>query len=169
VVWRARASAATLRWVFETRSPEDRPTCSQYVCFSFEATSLRQAVEVAGVLRQVDSTDVRVRPATVSRMRSFHWAILVTAPLLDASGIAALEADLRRLAWRAPGITFTGWLFLTGSVESAPPGKGRATVRAPARVVIVDDSDPFRRAARELLERRGYRVVGAADTAAAAF
>jgi CheY-like chemotaxis protein len=34
-------------------------------------------------------------------------------------------------------------------------------------VLIVDDSAPFRQAARELLERRGYRVVGEADSAAA--
>jgi len=39
---------------------------------------------------------------------------------------------------------------------------------APLRVLIVDDSAPFRRAARKLLERRGYVVVGEAATAAAA-
>ena len=38
----------------------------------------------------------------------------------------------------------------------------------PVRVVIVDDSPPFRRAARELLRRRGYLVVGEAGSAAAA-
>ena len=38
----------------------------------------------------------------------------------------------------------------------------------PLRVLIVDDSAPFRRAARELLHRRGYVVVGEAGTAAAA-
>ena len=37
------------------------------------------------------------------------------------------------------------------------------------RVLIVDDSSCFRSAARALLERRGYDVVGEADTAAAAF
>jgi DNA-binding NarL/FixJ family response regulator len=36
------------------------------------------------------------------------------------------------------------------------------------RVLIVDDAPSFRRAARELLERRGYAVVGEADSAAAA-
>jgi DNA-binding NarL/FixJ family response regulator len=34
--------------------------------------------------------------------------------------------------------------------------------------LIVDDSPSFRRAARELLQRRGYLVVGEAGTAAAA-
>jgi DNA-binding NarL/FixJ family response regulator len=38
----------------------------------------------------------------------------------------------------------------------------------PLRVLIVDDSAPFRRAARELLHRRGYVVVGEAGTAAEA-
>jgi DNA-binding NarL/FixJ family response regulator len=37
------------------------------------------------------------------------------------------------------------------------------------RVLIVDDSSCFRSAARALLERRGYEVVGEAATAAAAF
>lgn len=36
------------------------------------------------------------------------------------------------------------------------------------RVLIVDDSAPFRQAARELLRRRGYLVVGEVGTAAAA-
>lgn len=36
------------------------------------------------------------------------------------------------------------------------------------RVVIVDDAAGFRRAARDLLERRGFKVVGEADSGAAA-
>jgi DNA-binding NarL/FixJ family response regulator len=39
---------------------------------------------------------------------------------------------------------------------------------APLRVLIVDDQPVFRRAARELLEARGYSVVGEAGCAAAA-
>jgi DNA-binding NarL/FixJ family response regulator len=38
----------------------------------------------------------------------------------------------------------------------------------PVRVLIVDDSAPFRDAARELLKRRGYVVVGEAGCAAGA-
>ena len=37
-----------------------------------------------------------------------------------------------------------------------------------ARVLIVDDQAPFRTAARALLERRGYQVVGEASDGAAA-
>jgi DNA-binding NarL/FixJ family response regulator len=40
--------------------------------------------------------------------------------------------------------------------------------RLPARVLIVDDAPVFREAVRELLERRGYTIVGEADSAAAA-
>ena len=137
--------------------------------FSFEATSLREAVNVAGDLRRVNAAGVRVRPARGLRMASFHWAILVTTPALEASRLAAVEEEMRRVAWRAPGIRFTGWLYLSGSVESVPPGPRAATSRAAARVLIVDSSVPFRRAARELLERRGYCVVGAVDSAAAGF
>jgi PleD family two-component response regulator len=38
----------------------------------------------------------------------------------------------------------------------------------PARVLIVDDAPVFRQVARELLERRGYTVVGEAGSAASA-
>jgi two-component system, NarL family, response regulator DevR len=38
----------------------------------------------------------------------------------------------------------------------------------PFSVLIVDDAPIFRDAARELLERRGYTVVGEADSAASA-
>jgi DNA-binding NarL/FixJ family response regulator len=41
-------------------------------------------------------------------------------------------------------------------------------VALPLRVLIVDDQPVFRRAARELLEARGYAVVGEAGCAAAA-
>ena len=37
----------------------------------------------------------------------------------------------------------------------------------PQRVLIIDDHAPFRAAARELLERRGFTVVGEADGAKA--
>src|SRR3954447_5738497 len=37
----------------------------------------------------------------------------------------------------------------------------------PQRVLIIDDHAPFRAAARELLERRGFTVVGEADGAQA--
>jgi two-component system, NarL family, response regulator DevR len=47
---------------------------------------------------------------------------------------------------------------------SAPDKAGGAMMR----VLIVDDSPYFRSAARSLLERRGYEVVGEAGTAAAA-
>jgi CheY-like chemotaxis protein len=136
------------------------------VRFSFEATTLRQAVDLAGELRRVNPEGVRVRPARVSGAPGVRWAILLTSALLDAVAIAALEHELRRVALRAPGVRLTGWLYLSGSVESVPPGTDTARAQAPVRVLIVDDSASFRRTARELLERRGYSVVGEADTAA---
>jgi CheY-like chemotaxis protein len=167
VVWLTGAPVATVRWVFETRPPDDQPASSQCVRFSFEATTLRQAVDVAGRLRRVNPSGVRVRPAQVSGTGSFHWEILVTTPAREATGIAGFEEEMRRVAWRAPGIRLTGWLYLWGSPE--PARAGESTPRAPLRVVIVDRSGSFRRTARELLERRGCRVVGEAETAAAGF
>jgi CheY-like chemotaxis protein len=50
-----------------------------------------------------------------------------------------------------------------------PPGSVRHPMMpAAVRVLIVDDQPAFRWLARELLERRGYTVVGEADSAAAA-
>lgn len=153
--------------VCEPRSHE--PTCSQHVRFSFEATHLQHAVDVARQLRRANPTGVRVRPLHVARANSCHWAILVTTPVLGAGRIADLEEEMWRVARRAPGITFTGWLHLAGSGESAPSGNGAASARATARVLIVDDSDAFRRAASDLLRHQGYRVIGVANTAAAGF
>jgi two-component system, chemotaxis family, chemotaxis protein CheY len=130
---------------------------------------LQRAVEVARELRRANHTRVQVRRARAASMASSHWAILVTTPVLEGSRLADLEEGLVRFARRAPGITLTGWLSVTGSVESVRLGDGAASVRAAARVLIVDSSDPVRRATRDLLELRGYRVIGEADTAAAGF
>jgi DNA-binding NarL/FixJ family response regulator len=51
-----------------------------------------------------------------------------------------------------------------------PEAEQETNVRAPFRtsVLIVDEAACFRRAARELLDRRGYIVTGEADSAAEA-
>jgi hypothetical protein len=108
-----RAPVATVRWVFETRPPGDQPTTSQCVRFSFEATSLRHAVDLAGRLRRVSRSGVWVRPARVSGASSFQWEILVTTPALDPGSIAAVEEEMRRVARESLGIRFRGWLLLS--------------------------------------------------------
>jgi CheY-like chemotaxis protein len=136
--------------VADIGSPDPRPTGSQGVRFSFEATSLRQAVEAAGMLRRVFPYGVRVRPAQLSRLGAYEWAIVVTTGPLAAGRTAALEEEMRWVARRAVGVKFTGWLSLSG----------------PLRVLIVDSSARFRAAAREWLELGGCSVVGEADSAA---
>ena len=150
-------------------SPDDQSTRSERVRFTFETRSLRQAVEVADQLRRVNPTGVRVRPGRLKRLGSYNWVILVTTPPLETSGIAALEEEMRWVARRAPGVRLTGWLFLSGPGDSARPTLPSEGRRERMRVLIVDDSGPFRGAARRLLERRGYQVVGEADSAAAGF
>jgi CheY-like chemotaxis protein len=88
----------------------------------YEATSLRNAVELAGKLRAKSFGHVHIRPAT-RRLLNGPWTVVFT-PL------------------RVPG--------------------------DPVRVLVVDDSAPFRRAAAGLLRRRGYVVVGQVGSAAAA-
>jgi hypothetical protein len=100
--------------VFETGSPNGRPARSHCVRFSFEAASLQKAVDFAGELRRLNPTGVEVRPARVSAVGAVNWAVQVTTPPLEASRISPLEDEMRRIAWRAPGITLTGWLFLSG-------------------------------------------------------
>ena len=102
-------------WVFETRPPGDQRTASRCVRFSFEATSLRQAVDVAGRLRRANGSGVRVRPARVSGTSSFRWEVLATAAALEPSEISDLEQEMRRVALEEPGIRFTGWVLLSGS------------------------------------------------------
>lgn len=69
------------------------------------------------------------------------------APLCGVLGVPAVRT------WPAP---------LDGARLSADDGL------LPVRVLIVDDAPIFREVARELLERRGYTVVGEADSAASA-
>jgi len=88
---------------------------------------------------------------------------------LGASEIAAFQEVMLRVARRAPGLKLTGWLCLRGPEETSPAGQRPATPPVALRVLIVDESATFRQAACELLERRGYRVVGEADGTASGF
>ncbi len=150
-----------------TRPPHDLPNRSQRTRFAFEVASLREAVPVSTRLRRLTGSEVRVRPARLPGRGSLHWEILVTRGPLDASGILAAEEEMRRFASEAPGVKFTGWLCLSDSVEPAADAHPAASAHESERVLIVDDSAPFRRTARELLECRGYRVVGEADNVSA--
>ena len=149
-----------------SRSIEGRPAGSTRVRFSFETMSLRQAVDVVDKLRRDIANGVRVRPARRSRMGGYRWEVLVTTGPPDWGGIAGVEEEMRRVARRAPGLRFTGWLCLSGHdgdvLTACPPAGGQDS----ARVLVVDDSAPFRRAACRLLELCGFLVVGTADTAA---
>jgi CheY-like chemotaxis protein len=96
---------------------------------------------------------------------SDHHGVEFEAPTL--SDAVALASELRVLAHARVQIRPTSerllgrrWKVLLTIPSMADGG--------PVRVLIVDDSPPFRRAARELLQRRGYLVVGEAGTAAAA-
>ena len=136
--------------------------------FSFEATSLRQAVEAAGLLRRVNPYGVRVRPAQLSRLGPYEWAIVVTTGPVDAARASTLEEEMRWVARRGTGIKFTGCLSLSGRGAPFPAAHRPATTPATRRVLIVDGSAPFRQAARQWLELGGYRVAGEADCAASA-
>jgi CheY-like chemotaxis protein len=112
----------------------------------FEASTLRQAVELASELRAMAHGRVQIRPAP-RRVLNRRWSVTMMTPATTHVTQSDWTRELRELARRHPGCRF---------VDDA------------LRVLIVDDSAPFRRAARELLRRRGYLVVGEAGSAAAA-
>ena len=160
-------AVATVRRVTEIGSPYPEAIGPQRVRFSFEAATLRAAVDAADLLRQLAECGVRVRPTVPARLAGpYRWSILVTSAPLGARRIAALEEEMQGIARRASGIRFTGWLFLCRQGEPKAGRDGASVTPEGIRVLIVDDSVPFRRAARDLLERRGYSVVGEADGAA---
>ena len=165
MVWTGHVAVATVRRVTEIGSPYPEATGPQRVCFSFEAGTLREAVDAADLVRHPGVWGVRVRP-TCRLAGSCRWRILVTSAPLGATRIAALEEEMQGIARRASGIRFTGWLFVCREGEPEDGRDGASVAAEAPGVLIVDDSAPFRRAARELLERRGYSVVGEADGAA---
>ena len=99
---------------------------------------------------------VRIRPAPLRRLAGRRWDVTLTT----APGATALPREwakeMHDFARRRSGCRFVG-------VKPVPDAAG--VRRAPVRVLIVDDSAPFRRAACELLARRGYVVVGEAESA----
>jgi CheY-like chemotaxis protein len=113
----------------------------------FEAAGLNDAVALATELRTMAHARVQIRPAS-PRLPARRWNVAVTIPAMP-HGIAQVRVTVHELASRHAGCRL---VYADG----------------PVRVLIVDDSAPFRRAARELLQRRGYVVVGEAGTAAAA-
>jgi CheY-like chemotaxis protein len=154
---RTGPAVATLGRVSQPGSPDDAPTRFEPARFSFVAAGLREAVELAGELRQVVPADVRVRPARLARADRRSWVVLVLTPPLGTTAVRAMEDKLHRIALRVPGRTFLGRI------------QGNGVSAAPMRFVIIDDSEAFRETARGHLEAHGHRVLGEADTASAGF
>jgi CheY-like chemotaxis protein len=124
------------------------PVRSDHLRVDFEVPGLSEAVALASELRGMGHGRVQIRPE-FPRLLDRRWRVTMTIPSMRHAA-AQIEAEARELASRHVGCR----------VADRDGG--------PLRVLIVDDSAPFRRAARELLHRRGYVVVGEAGTAAAA-
>jgi CheY-like chemotaxis protein len=133
------------------------PAESDHPRVQFEAASLRQAVELAAELRVMAHGRVQVRPAP-SRLLRVRWSVTMTAQAVPRAFLGEWTAELYELARRHPGCRLV-------DADMATPDQA---IEGPVRVLIVDDSAPFRRAARELLRQRGYVVVGEAGSVAAA-
>jgi CheY-like chemotaxis protein len=121
------------------------PARSDQLRVQFEVPGLNEAVALASELRVLAHGRVQIRPAS-QRLLGRGWKVTMTIP----HATARIRMEVYELASRHVGCR---------SVDADG---------GPLRVVIADDSAPFRRAARELLQRRGYLVVGEAGTAAAA-
>jgi CheY-like chemotaxis protein len=124
------------------------PVRSDHLRIEFEVPGLSEAVALSSELRGMGHGRVQIRPE-FPRLLDRRWKVTMTIPSMRRAA-AQIEAEARELASRHAGCR----------VVDRDGG--------PLRVLIVDDSAPFRRAARELLHRRGYIVVGEADTAAGA-
>src|SRR4051794_13375797 len=92
---------------------------------------------------------IQIRPAPLRILTRRRWTVILTTEPVSPARARAWEGDMQNLAQARSGCRFVG-------------------AAAPLRVVIVDDSAPFRRAARELLTRRGFAVVGEASSAESA-
>ena len=126
----------------------DVPFRSNHLRIEFEVPGLSEAAVLASELRVMGHGRVQIRPE-FPRLLHRRWRVTMTIPSMWPAA-AQIRAEARELASRHAGCRVVD-------------GDG-----GPLRVLIVDDSAPFRRAARELLHRRGYVVVGEAGTAAAA-
>jgi CheY-like chemotaxis protein len=124
------------------------PVRSDHLRVEFEVPGLSEAVALSSELRGMGHGRVQIRPE-FPRLLDRRWKVTMTIPSMRRAA-AQIEAEARELASRHAGCR----------VVDRDGG--------PLRVLIVDDSAPFRRAARELLHRRGYVVVGEAGTAAEA-
>jgi CheY-like chemotaxis protein len=133
------------------------PAGSDQPRVAFEASSLRQAVELASELRVMAHGRIQIRPAP-RRLLGRRWNVTMTTPAMTRVTVPGWTTELHELASRHAGCR----LVDVDAGTSARVSDGLV------RVLIVDDSMPFRRAARELLQRRGYVVVGDVGTAAAA-
>jgi CheY-like chemotaxis protein len=124
------------------------PVRSDHLRIEFDIPGLSEAVALAGELRVMGHGRVQIRRAS-RRLLERHWRVTMTIPSMWHAA-TQIRAEARDLASHHAGCRLLD-----------PHGE-------PVRVLIVDDSAPFRRAARELLQRRGYLVVGEASSAAAA-
>jgi CheY-like chemotaxis protein len=124
------------------------PVRSDHLRVDFEVPGLSEAVALASELRGMGHGRVQIRPE-FPRLLDRRWRVTMTIPSMRYAA-AQIEVEARELASRHAGCR----------VVDRDGGS--------LRVLIVDDSAPFRRAARELLHRRGYVVVGEAGTAAEA-
>jgi CheY-like chemotaxis protein len=131
-------------------------TPSDRLRVSFEASSLRHAVDLAAELRTMGLGTVEVRPAPLRLLTRRWWDVTLVTAGARPSLAMRLVSEMEDLARLRPGCRLVG-------VDAVRVGD-----RTPVRVLVVDDSAPFRTAARELLRRRGYVVVGEAGNAAAA-
>ena len=125
------------------------------------------ALDRAGEIAQLQYCGVCPRQQAWGNVSAGSDQITVTFEVPGLREAVALASEVRAMAHDRvqirPGrrhILDRRWT-VTLTIPAMPHG-------APLRVLIVDDSALFRRAARELLLRRGYLVVGEADSAAAA-
>jgi len=115
------------------------------LCFSFQASSLREAVRLAADLQAMAEAPAQVRPAASAPAGRRDWVVtLVTPPVaLTVANVEALEDEMIGLERRWPGCRFLGWRTSRtdktsiGSCVGTPDRDGACAGRRPQREVVI--------------------------------
>lgn len=87
--------------------------------FSFEASSLRGAVDLAAELRAYPRGTVQLRPGALRLRGRCPWTVVLRTPSipLTSAVISRREGEMQEIASRRAGCRFVGWTPVLDAVD----------------------------------------------------